>query len=136
MTVSSLSLPNDALFGRLLSIAIKNDDKVVVDDHSTGTKFGYAQILHGIVKLRQKLRNALRDEISHGPGQFYVALLAPNGYEFIIGVFAVLACGGVVVPMREYKPYAFLSSIPFKKLMAIFSYGSTSKRSGSYTPGL
>ncbi|KAK2839208.1 hypothetical protein FQN49_006371 [Arthroderma sp. PD_2] len=33
------------------------------------------------------------------PGSFYIALLAPNGYEFVIGVLAVLAIGGVVVPM-------------------------------------
>ncbi|CAG8410433.1 unnamed protein product [Penicillium salamii] len=100
MTVSSLSmLPNDVLFARLLSIATKKDDKVIVDDHSTGTKFGYTQILHGIVRLRQKLKDVLWEEISQDSGQFYVALLAPNGYEFIIGVLAVLACGGVVVPM-------------------------------------
>ncbi|CAG8903462.1 unnamed protein product [Penicillium egyptiacum] len=100
MTIHHIpTLPNDVLFSRLLRIANQRDSKVIVDDYSTGTQFGYRQILHGTVKLQQTLHGLLYGSKHRRPGKFYVALLAPNGYEFIIGVLAILAIGGVVVPM-------------------------------------
>ena len=95
------TLPNDVFFSRLLNIARQRDSSTVVDDLSRGTHFSYRQILHGTVKLQQKLQMLLDRFMVQSPGRFYVALLAPNGYEFIIGVLAVLAVGGVVVPMRK-----------------------------------
>ena len=95
------TLPDDILFSRLLKIARQRDSIIVVDDLSRGTHFSYRQILHGTVKLQQKLQRLLNRFMTQSPGGFYVALLAPNGYEFIIGVLAVLAIGGVVVPMRK-----------------------------------
>jgi malonyl-CoA/methylmalonyl-CoA synthetase len=95
------TLPDDVLFARLLKIARQRDSQIVVDDFSRGTKFSYRQILDGTVKLKQKLQGLLDSSVFQNPGGFYVALLAPNGYEFIIGVLAVLAIGGVVVPMRK-----------------------------------
>ncbi|GMG47332.1 unnamed protein product [Aspergillus oryzae var. brunneus] len=95
------TFPDDVLFRRLIDIAIERDSKTIVDDYSTGTQFGYRQILHGIAKLQQTLQGLLHLSESRKPGSVYVALLAPNGYEFIVGVIAVLAVGGVVVPMRE-----------------------------------
>ncbi|MCJ1363331.1 hypothetical protein MMC16_002438 [Acarospora aff. strigata] len=100
MTVSQQpTLPDDVLFLRLLKIARQRDSNIIVDDFSRGTQFSYRQILHGTVKLKQKLQGLLERSVLQRPGGFYVALLAPNGYEFIIGVLAVLAIGGVVVPM-------------------------------------
>ncbi|KAF7617987.1 hypothetical protein AFLA_006894 [Aspergillus flavus NRRL3357] len=93
------TFPDDVLFRRLIDIAIERDSKTIVDDYSTGTQFGYRQILHGIAKLQQTLQGLLHLSESRKPGSVYVALLAPNGYEFIVGVIAVLAVGGVVVPM-------------------------------------
>ena len=102
MTVSQEpTLPDDVLFSRLLKIARQRDSNIVVDDISRGTRFSYRQILHGTVKLKQKLQGLLDRYALLSPGRFYVALLAPNGYEFIVGVLAVLAIGGVVVPMRK-----------------------------------
>ncbi|KAJ5174133.1 NRPS-like protein biosynthetic cluster [Penicillium canariense] len=64
-----------------------------------GTQFNYFQILDGTVRLKRKLQALLNEYTLDTPGGFYIALLAPNGYEFIIGVLAVLAIGGIVVPM-------------------------------------
>ncbi|KAJ5140642.1 NRPS-like protein biosynthetic cluster [Penicillium atrosanguineum] len=93
------TLPKDPLFSRLLEIAAQKDDKIIVNDCSRGTQFGYRRILDGTVKLQQRLQRLLDKSILDNPGGFYIALLAPNGYEFITGVLAVLAIGGVVVPM-------------------------------------
>ncbi|KAJ5219193.1 NRPS-like protein biosynthetic cluster [Penicillium cinerascens] len=92
-------LPDDVLFSRLLKIARQRDSEIIVNDCSRGTQFSYRQILDGTVKLKQKLQASLDRSTLKNRGGFYIALLAPNGYEFIIGVLAVLAIGGVVVPM-------------------------------------
>ncbi|RYO82542.1 hypothetical protein DL766_000305 [Monosporascus sp. MC13-8B] len=99
MTVSPPTLPDDVLFSRLLKIATQRDSKIIVNDCSLGTQFSYRQILDGTVKLKEKLQALLDRSTLDSPGGFYIALLAPNGYEFIIGVLAVLAIGGVVVPI-------------------------------------
>lgn len=102
----------------------RGGDRVIVDDCSRGARFGYRPILHGTVMLRQKLHDLLDRSISANPrgGKFFVALLAPNGYEFIVGTLAVLALGGVVVPMREFSlslsPFSF--SIKEKKRGLMF----------------
>jgi malonyl-CoA/methylmalonyl-CoA synthetase len=98
------TLPDDVLFSRLLKIARQRDANIIVNDTSRGTQFSYRQILDGTVKLKQRLQAHLDRPKLDKPGSFYVALLAPNGYEFIIGVLAILAIGGVVVPMRKVSP--------------------------------
>lgn len=102
MTVSRpATLPDDVLFSRLLKLARERSSKIIVNDCSRGTQSDYGQILDGTVNLKQKLEALINESTRNTPGSFYVALLAPNGYEFIIGVLAILAIGGVVVPMRK-----------------------------------
>ena len=101
MQLQLKNLPDDVLFSRLLKLATQKRDEVIVDDRSHGTQFGYRHILHGTVKLFEKLRG-LDECVLDKQGDLYIAVLAPNGYEFIVAVLAVLALGGVVVPMREF----------------------------------
>ncbi|KAM0345634.1 hypothetical protein ACHAPU_006288 [Fusarium lateritium] len=91
-------LPDDILFSRLLKLANEKQDQVIVDDQSHDTQFGYRHILHGASKLLQKLQS-LDDYSLDRDGNLFIGVLAPNGYEFIIAVLAILAFGGVVVPM-------------------------------------
>ena len=98
-------LPEDPLFCKLLENAILRGDQVIVDDCSRGVQFSYRHILHGVVTLRQKLQYLLDRSVLEHRGGFFVALLAPNGFEFVVGTLAVLALGGVVVPMRELFLY-------------------------------
>ena len=100
MTSSKINLPDDVLFSRLLRLVHEYQDQTIVDDHSHGTQFGYRHVLDGTSKLLQKLQD-LHGYTPEHSGDFFIAVLAPNGYEFIIAVLAVLAFGGVVVPMRE-----------------------------------
>ncbi|KAL8709378.1 MAG: hypothetical protein Q9220_005872 [cf. Caloplaca sp. 1 TL-2023] len=95
------TLPKDPLFSTLLETATQfGGDRAIVDDCSRSVKFGYRHILQGVVELRERLKGVLEKEKGfEEAGTLYIALLAPNGYEFVVGVLAVLAVGGVVVPM-------------------------------------
>lgn len=104
MLLPQTALPDDPIFSRLVQLATRRDGQVIVDDRSRGTQFGYGHILHGTVDLVQKLQSLLNRDILDNRGGFYIAVLAPNSYEFIIAVLAVLALGGVAVPMRESVP--------------------------------
>ena len=95
------SLPDDVLYSKLLQVAAQQGDRIIVDDRSRNTQFGYLDILNGTVTLKQQLLDLIDSSTLTKPGEFFVALLAPNGYEFIVGVLATLAIGGVVVPVRE-----------------------------------
>lgn len=122
------TLPKDPLFSKLLETATQRGDQIIVDDCSRGTQFGYRHILHGIVTLQQKLQGLLDRPIRENRGGFFVALLAPNGYEFIVGTLAVLALGGVVVPTRESPS----QRLCFSCLTAVLNHNSdrgTSSRS-------
>lgn len=102
MQTKNINLPEDVLFSRLLKLANEYQDQVIVDDHSHDTQFGYRHVLDGTSKLLQRLRS-LHGSTPDQDEDLYVGVLAPNGYEFIISVLAVLAFGGVVVPMRELR---------------------------------
>ena len=95
------SLPDDVLYSKLLQVAAQQGDRIIVDDRSRNTQFGYLDILNGTATLKQQLLDLIDPSTMAKPGEFFVALLAPNGYEFIVGVLATLAIGGVVVPVRE-----------------------------------
>ncbi|KID76798.1 AMP-dependent synthetase/ligase, partial [Metarhizium majus ARSEF 297] len=101
MLLPQTALPDDPIFSRLVQLATRRDGQVIVDDRSRGTQFGYGHILHGTVDLVQKLQRLLSRNVLDNRGGFYIAVLAPNSYEFIVAVLAVLALGGVAVPMRE-----------------------------------
>lgn len=95
------TLPDDVYFSNLLAVADRLGHRTVVDDRSRGTQFGYPDILNGTLMLKHELQNAISPAVLAKRGEFFVALLAPNGYEFIIGVLATLALGGVIVPVRK-----------------------------------
>ena len=97
-------LPDDVLYSKLLEVASQQGDRVIVDDRSRSTQFGYLDILNGLARLKQQLLHEIDPSVLAKPGDFFIALLAPNGYEFIVGVLATLAIGGVVVPVREFLP--------------------------------
>ncbi|KAK2612065.1 hypothetical protein QQS21_001914 [Conoideocrella luteorostrata] len=101
MVLPNTVLPDDPVFRRLLQVATHRRGNPIVDDRCRDTQFDYCHILHGTVTLVQKLRRVLDRSILDNRGGFYVAVLAPNSYEFIVAVLAVLALGGVIVPMRE-----------------------------------
>jgi malonyl-CoA/methylmalonyl-CoA synthetase len=131
MHLQHRTLPNDILFSRLLKLATEKENQVIVDDHSHGTQFGYRHILHGTSKLLQKLQSLDERPLNHG-GNVYIGVLAPNGYEFIVAVLAVLAFGGVVVPMRRSPSQILMITERLTKKKN--SYRCSSLRGGIHAP--
>ncbi|KAM0240808.1 hypothetical protein ACHAP5_007843 [Fusarium lateritium] len=99
MQIHNINLPGDVLFSRLLKLATEKQDQAIVNDRSHNRQFGYRHILDGTSKLLKKLQSAHGSLQDHA-GKVYIAVLAPNGYEFIIAVLAILAFRAVVVPIR------------------------------------
>src|SRR5579875_333327 len=84
LTLSLVSIPGEA--------AVRYPQRVAVVDRER--EYTYADIWREIL-IRAR---ALRDEHGVEPGT-HVALMAPNGLNFVAEYYAILACGGVVVPM-------------------------------------
>jgi malonyl-CoA/methylmalonyl-CoA synthetase len=74
----------------------------------------YGELLDAVLVFREVLRAALPSKVqrrlSNGD-EVYVGVLAAGGYEFTVGVLAVLAMGAAVVPMCAYILPFVLSSI-------------------------
>ncbi|MGH2860845.1 MAG: AMP-binding protein [Solirubrobacteraceae bacterium] len=84
LTLSLASIPGEA--------AVRYPERVAIVDRERA--YTYADIWREIL-IRAR---ALRDELGVEPGS-HVALMAPNGLNFVAEYYAILACGGVVVPM-------------------------------------
>ncbi|KAE8394397.1 hypothetical protein BDV23DRAFT_190022 [Aspergillus alliaceus] len=98
-----LLLPNEPIFHRL----IENSRLVtgtIVHDPTCHVDAGYRQLLQDVLALRQCLYKKLPASAFDAKGVIvedepYIFILSPGNYEFIVAVFAVLACGGAVVPL-------------------------------------
>ncbi|HWE58053.1 MAG TPA: long-chain fatty acid--CoA ligase [Solirubrobacteraceae bacterium] len=84
LTLSLVSIPGEA--------AVRYPQRIAIVDRER--EYTYADIWREIL-IRAR---ALRDELGVEPGS-HVALMAPNGLNFVAEYYAILACGGVVVPM-------------------------------------
>jgi long-chain acyl-CoA synthetase len=84
LALSLASIPGEA--------ALRYPDRVAIVDREH--EYTYAGLWHEIL-IRAR---ALRDELGIEPGT-HVALMAPNSLNFVAEYYAILACGGVVVPM-------------------------------------
>ncbi|KIW94368.1 uncharacterized protein Z519_04344 [Cladophialophora bantiana CBS 173.52] len=98
--------PNFFLFGRLLRWSYRRK-LVAIKDLTYGYTADYAQLLTDILHLRNVLRQTLpptiirkidRDE------EVFINLLGPGGYEFVVGFFALMALGAVIVPISPDLP--------------------------------
>lgn len=95
-------LPADPIFSQLLLIARNSPDEVVIDDRNLHVQAGYSHLLHDAVQLAQQLR----DSLSQGPstvGSAFIGVLAPTSYESTVASLAILAVGGVCVPICKFK---------------------------------
>ncbi|RMZ90016.1 hypothetical protein DV736_g2760, partial [Chaetothyriales sp. CBS 134916] len=102
-----LILPADPLFTRLLTNAHKPKPKVVIRDVNTNVEKTAADLLSDVLNFRRVLKTTLSkeamEEISHGR-EVIISILAPGGYEFAVGILAVLALGAVASPLSPAMP--------------------------------
>jgi malonyl-CoA/methylmalonyl-CoA synthetase len=100
-------LPNFPLFGRLLRHAHCSHIKTAIRDAASGFSSSYAQLLTDILSLRNVLLQSLGletlERLENGE-EVYIGLLTPGGYEFSVPFFAILAAGGIVVPISPHAP--------------------------------
>ncbi|KAJ9616417.1 hypothetical protein H2200_000135 [Cladophialophora chaetospira] len=98
--------PNFFLFSRFLRWSYKRHI-MAVRDITYGYTADYAQLLTDVLHLRNVLRETLPPHavrrIDRGE-EVFVNLLGPGGYEFVVGFFALMALGAVIVPISPDLP--------------------------------
>jgi malonyl-CoA/methylmalonyl-CoA synthetase len=96
-------LPNFFLFSRLLRWSYKRH-LMAVEDITYGYTASYAQLLTDVLNLRNVLRKTLPPPVVRridNDEEVFINLLGPGGYEFVVGFFALMALGAVIVPICE-----------------------------------
>ncbi|KAF5012776.1 hypothetical protein FDECE_1196 [Fusarium decemcellulare] len=94
--------PDFPAFHRLLYIANVQQDKTVMRDVAAGLEVTHAQYLSDILRLRNTLLSHLdqdtQQKLLRGE-EVFICLLAKGGYEFAVGIFAIIAVGAIAVPI-------------------------------------
>lgn len=102
-----LILPADPLFNRLLALAHRPKQETVIRDVNTGVEKTSADLLSNVLNLRRVLKSTLPQNtltsIQHGE-EVFISILAPGGYEFAVGILAVLALGAAASPFSPLQP--------------------------------
>ncbi|EXJ95191.1 hypothetical protein A1O1_00310 [Capronia coronata CBS 617.96] len=100
-------LPADPLFTRLLTLAHRPNPRPAIRDVNAGTERSTAQLLSDTLRLRRVLKRGLStqtiDDLHHGR-EVYISILAPGGYEFAVGVLAIMALGAAASPHSSAQP--------------------------------
>src|SRR6266498_1037478 len=94
-------LPNHNIFSRLLGYGAQGDG-IAINDVTNGYAATHLQLLTDALHVRNVLYDSLeektRQRLWKGEEVFF-NLLGPASYEYAIGFFAILAIGGVIVPL-------------------------------------
>lgn len=100
-------LPADPLFTRLLTLAHQPNARPAIRDVNAGIEKTAAELLVDILRLRSVFRRTftrqILDDLQNGR-EVYISLLAPGGYEFAVGVLAILALGAAASPFSSAQP--------------------------------
>ncbi|PLB49961.1 acetyl-CoA synthetase-like protein [Aspergillus steynii IBT 23096] len=100
-------LPDSPLFVKLLNEAQKDFDHVAIHDPASDVAVTYPRLVEDILVYRHIIRDNLPQELLNEQGimrhnETYFALVASQSYEFIAAFFAILALGGVAMPISPY----------------------------------
>lgn len=96
--------PNSPLFSRLLRHAHRN--RTAVRDLRLGVEKTYGELLSDVLTLRKVLQDSLESDTTKAlekGEEVYMGVLAGGGYEFTVGILAVLAIAAVPVPMSNNR---------------------------------
>lgn len=100
-------LPADPLFTRLLTLAHRPNPRPAIRDVNAGIERTAAQLLSDALNLRRVLKGNLTaptlSDLQQGR-EVYISILAPGGYEFAVGVLAILALGAAASPFSSAQP--------------------------------
>lgn len=97
-------LPCTPLFNRLLRFAARRKPLLCIRDDVAEVEASHLQLLADVLALRARLYEALSPDVREAldrEEEVYIAVLAGGGYEFTVGMLAVLAIGAAAVPMSK-----------------------------------
>ncbi|KIX98675.1 uncharacterized protein Z520_05976 [Fonsecaea multimorphosa CBS 102226] len=101
-------LPNCPFFNKLLRLAHDAPSRTIISDVNLGVEKSRIQLLTDVLEIRNDLLDTLdkksREDLAHGSGRVFIAVLAAGGYEYTVAVLGVLALGAVVVPISPQAP--------------------------------
>lgn len=100
-------LPSEPIFTRLLYSAQQKPSPVAVRDLNAGIERTYLGLLNDVLSLRKEARKRLSSKTLHdldNGAEVFVAVLAPGGYEYVVGVLTALALGAAVNPLNSNQP--------------------------------
>ncbi|KAK4923002.1 hypothetical protein LTR66_016559, partial [Elasticomyces elasticus] len=100
-------LPANPLFIRLLTLAHRPTQRPAIRDLNAGVEKTTAELLSDAINFREVLRSELRPEtlqaLRNGE-EVFISLLAPGGYEFTVGILAILGLGAAASPFSPAQP--------------------------------
>ncbi|KAJ5463790.1 hypothetical protein N7475_008734 [Penicillium sp. IBT 31633x] len=99
---TQLGFPNDPIFSQLRRLAKQSPGVLFHDEYGVDAR--YSDLIHDVIHLREILREHLPSASFDEQGCLRedarsIAFLAYSGYSFIIGFFAIVALGGICVPL-------------------------------------
>lgn len=98
------AFPHDDIFTNFLSRARDGNTRVAFHDPDAVGSPTFTQFVADIIHLRHRLREEVRDHLdAHGvlKNALPVCVFSAANYEFSVAALAILALGGLVVPLRE-----------------------------------
>lgn len=113
-----LVFPNSPIFSILLRHAHRN--RIAIRDVRLGVEKTYAELLADVLNLRHVMEISLDAQILRRIDEgeeIFIGVLAAGGYEFAVGILAVLALGAAAVPMGEFARHLIRWSNSWKGLL-------------------
>ncbi|CAI7670299.1 unnamed protein product [Penicillium bialowiezense] len=97
-----LGFPNDPIFTQLCRLAKQSPDVLFHDEYGVDAR--YSDLIRDVIHMREVLREQLPSASFDERGCLRedsrsIAYLAYSGYSFIISFFAIVALGGICVPL-------------------------------------
>lgn len=99
-------LPWNLLFTRLLRFAHERPPRLAIRDVVAQREAHYVQLLSDVLHMRSRLLESLPNSVIENlddDQEVFISVLAAGGYEYTVGVLAVLATGAAVVPICESR---------------------------------
>ncbi|KAE8163745.1 hypothetical protein BDV40DRAFT_311493 [Aspergillus tamarii] len=99
---TQLGFPNDPIFNQLRRLAKQSPGVLFHDEYGVDAR--YSDVIRDVIHLREILREHLPSASFDEQGCLRedarsIAFLAYSGYSFIISFFAIVALGGICVPL-------------------------------------
>lgn len=101
-------LPNSPFFSQLLRHGHYLRQPAIRDLNLGGLEKIYAELLSDVIRfktvLQKHLPSHVLEQLRADKEEICIGVLAAGGYEYVVGVLAVLAIGAAVVPMTPALP--------------------------------